>query len=85
VEEKELRYGTDNKNEIPAVCDEQLVPSFVPGRLSHKNYPSARNNYTRTCRNEGIPMFLLDIRCTFPLIFEIRVCHKKLDYGGFRA
>ncbi len=27
---KELRYGTDNKNEIPVVCDEQLVPSFVP-------------------------------------------------------
>ncbi len=33
LEEKELRYGTDNKNEIPAVCDEQLVPSFVPGSI----------------------------------------------------
>jgi len=35
--------GQTTKMSNSCVCDEQLVPSYAPGRLSHKKQGSARN------------------------------------------
>lgn len=42
MEEKELRYGTDNKNGYSCVCDEQPVPMLQNG-LSHIEHVIAIN------------------------------------------